>query len=83
VLAEAAFVSGNIISEGLAEFSALMLLHHEKGDAQAATLRTALEVFGFDCASHFCAAARDMDGALLHCTCETMHAIINAVEESQ
>ena len=30
---------GNIISEGLAEFSALMLLHHEKGDAQAATLR--------------------------------------------
>ena len=47
------------------------------------SLRTALEAFGVDCASHFCAAARDMDGALLHCTCETMHAIINAVEESQ
>jgi ABC-type transport system involved in multi-copper enzyme maturation permease subunit len=30
---------GNIISEGLAEFSALMLLHHECGDDQAKTLR--------------------------------------------
>ena len=30
---------GNIISEGLAEFSALMLLHHELGEEQAATLR--------------------------------------------
>jgi ABC-2 type transport system permease protein len=30
---------GNIISEGLAEFSALMLLHHERGEKQAATLR--------------------------------------------
>jgi aminopeptidase N len=30
---------GNIISEGLAEFSALMLLHHELGDEQAKTLR--------------------------------------------
>jgi ABC-2 type transport system permease protein len=30
---------GNIISEGLAEFSALMLVHHENGDEQARTLR--------------------------------------------
>ena len=30
---------GNIISEGLAEFSALMLLHHELGDEQGKTLR--------------------------------------------
>ncbi|MFM7260322.1 MAG: hypothetical protein ACKO3W_06925, partial [bacterium] len=30
---------GNIISEGLAEFSALMLLHHELGAEQAKTLR--------------------------------------------
>jgi len=30
---------GNIISEGLAEFSALMLLHHELGEEQAKTLR--------------------------------------------
>ena len=30
---------GNIISEGLAEFSALMLLHHELGEEQGKTLR--------------------------------------------
>jgi ABC-2 type transport system permease protein len=30
---------GNIISEGLAEFSALMLVHHELGEEQARTLR--------------------------------------------
>ena len=30
---------GNIISEGLAEFSALMLVHHELGEEQAKTLR--------------------------------------------
>ena len=30
---------GNIISEGLAEFSALMLLHHERGADQATVLR--------------------------------------------
>jgi ABC-2 type transport system permease protein len=30
---------GNIISEGLAEFSALMLLHHERGEGQAKVLR--------------------------------------------
>ena len=30
---------GNIISEGLAEFSAMMLVHHELGDEQAKTLR--------------------------------------------
>ncbi|MFM7135328.1 MAG: ABC transporter permease/M1 family aminopeptidase, partial [Planctomycetota bacterium] len=30
---------GNIISEGLAEFSALMLVHHELGDAQAQAVR--------------------------------------------
>jgi hypothetical protein len=30
---------GNIISEGLAEFSAMMLVHHELGEEQAKTLR--------------------------------------------
>jgi len=30
---------GNIISEGLAEFSALMLIHHELGEEQGKTLR--------------------------------------------
>ena len=30
---------GNIISEGLAEFSALMLVHHELGEQQSKTLR--------------------------------------------
>ncbi len=30
---------GNIISEGLAEFSALMLVHHELGETQSQTLR--------------------------------------------
>jgi ABC-2 type transport system permease protein len=30
---------GNIISEGLAEFSAIMLVHHELGEEQAKTLR--------------------------------------------
>jgi hypothetical protein len=40
---------GNIISEGLAEFSALMLVHHELGEDQAKTLRRRWErdyVFG-------------------------------------
>ncbi len=40
---------GNIISEGLAEFSALMLLHHELGEEQGKTLRRRWEqqyVFG-------------------------------------
>jgi ABC-2 type transport system permease protein len=40
---------GNIISEGLAEFSALMLVHHELGEGQARTLRRRWErayVFG-------------------------------------
>ncbi|MEY2796512.1 MAG: hypothetical protein RIR10_2228, partial [Planctomycetota bacterium] len=40
---------GNIISEGLAEFSALMLVHHELGEEQAKTLRRRWErdyVFG-------------------------------------
>ena len=40
---------GNIISEGLAEFSALMLVHHELGDEQGKTLRRRWEqsyVFG-------------------------------------
>ena len=30
---------GNIVSEGLAEFSALLLVHHELGDAQGAAVR--------------------------------------------
>ena len=40
---------GNIISEGLAEFSALMLVHHELGEEQGKTLRRRWEqtyVFG-------------------------------------